>query len=112
VLASGHGGIARVSGAVKSTFSHGSFQKIRHARALAPWSLRYHHYSMIDEPDIWRAANLLMRHHGSDAALVAARRSDESLSIGNVEGCAVWKRILEAVAELSRTKPVKGERAN
>ena len=34
------------------------------------------------------------------------------LAAGDPEGCAVWKRMLEAVAELSRTKPVKGERVN
>jgi hypothetical protein len=27
-------------------------------------------------------------------------------------GCAAWKRILEAVAELLRTTPAKGERVN
>jgi len=52
---------------------------------------------MVDDPDIWRAANLLVKRHGADAALVAGRRADELLA-GDVEGCAVWKRILVAVA--------------
>jgi hypothetical protein len=67
---------------------------------------------MVDDPDIWRAANLLLKRHGPDAALAAARRADELLAAGDPEGCAVWKRILEAVGELTRTKPTKGERVN
>jgi hypothetical protein len=66
---------------------------------------------MVDDPDIWRAANLLVKRHGADAALMAGRRADELLA-GDVEGCTVWKRILVAVAELSRTKPAEGERVN
>ena len=52
---------------------------------------------MIDEPDIFRAAKLLMDHHGDDAALRAARRADELLEEGDVDGSAVWGRILAAV---------------
>ena len=63
---------------------------------------------MIAEIDIWRAANILVKRHGVDAALVAAQRADELLAKGDVEGCAVWKRILE----LTRTKPAEGERVN
>jgi hypothetical protein len=47
--------------------------------------------------------------HGSDAALAAARRSNELLGAGDAEGCAVWKRIIEAVAKLLRTEPTEGE---
>ena len=56
--------------------------------------------AMIADIDIWRAANILLKRHGADAATVA------------VEGCAVWKRILAAVDELTRTKPAEGERVN
>jgi hypothetical protein len=31
---------------------------------------------VIPEIDIWRAANLLIRKHGADAHLVAAKRAD------------------------------------
>jgi hypothetical protein len=31
---------------------------------------------------------------------------------GDAEGCAIWERILEAVAELTRAKPAEGERVN
>ena len=67
---------------------------------------------MIDEPDIWRAASLLVKRHGDDAAPVAARCVDELRAAGNTAGCAIWRRIVEGVAELSRTKPTQGERVN
>ncbi|HXP73683.1 MAG TPA: hypothetical protein VN823_06005 [Stellaceae bacterium] len=67
---------------------------------------------MVDEPDIWRAANLLVKRHGADAAPVAANRADELLTRGDVEGYAIWHRIFGAVAELVRTKPIDDERVN
>ncbi|HWI25350.1 MAG TPA: hypothetical protein VN668_00145 [Stellaceae bacterium] len=36
--------------------------------------------------DIWRAAHLLIKRHGADAAVVAAQRADELLAAGDVEG--------------------------
>ena len=33
--------------------------------------------------DIWRAANLLVKQHGNDAAIVAAQRADELLAAGS-----------------------------
>jgi hypothetical protein len=47
-----------------------------------------------------------------DAAIAAAQRTDALLASGDTEGCAVWKRILTAIAELMRTTPVEGERIN
>ena len=67
---------------------------------------------MIADLDIWRAANILVKRHGAGAAVVAGQRADELLAAGDVEGCAVWKRILTAVDELTRTKPAEGERVN
>jgi hypothetical protein len=67
---------------------------------------------MVDDPDVWRVANLLVKRHGDDAALVAARRADELLAATDFEGCRIWNRILEAVAELTRTTPAEGERVN
>jgi hypothetical protein len=67
---------------------------------------------MIDDLDILRAANILIKRHGPAAALVAAQRADELLATGDLEGCAIWKRILAAVAALTRTTPADGERVN
>jgi hypothetical protein len=44
---------------------------------------------MFDDPDIWRAANLLVKRHKADAALVAARRADEVLTATDFEGCRI-----------------------
>jgi len=45
---------------------------------------------MIPDRDIWRAANLLIREHGVDAEVVAARRADEMLDRGDRDGQLVW----------------------
>jgi S-layer homology domain len=63
---------------------------------------------MIEDLDIWRVAGQLMKRHGGDTALFAARRVHELLAEGDMVGSAIWKRILEAVAALSRAKLVKG----
>jgi hypothetical protein len=55
---------------------------------------------MILDCDIWRVANLLIRKHGADAELVAARRADEMLERGDRDGQLVWLRILRAIVEL------------
>ncbi len=67
---------------------------------------------MTDGPDIWRAAQLLVKRHGADAPIVAAQRADELLEKRDLEGLAVWKRILQAVKELLRTAPKDGEKLN
>jgi hypothetical protein len=67
---------------------------------------------MINDADVWRAVNLLAKHYGTNAALAAAQRAEELLAVGDVNGFMVWKRILEAAAELTRTKPAEGERVN
>ncbi len=67
---------------------------------------------MIAEIDIWRSANLMVREHGEDAALEAAQRADTMLERGDMDGCAVWKRILKAIEELQREVPNSGERPN
>ena len=67
---------------------------------------------MMDEADIWRAVNQLRKHYGTDAALAAAQRAEELLAAGDVNGFTVWKRILEAAAELARATPAEGERLN
>ncbi len=60
---------------------------------------------MIPALDIYRAANLLVKQHGQDASIHAAMRADALLEAGDLEGCAVFKRVLRAVEELQRTEP-------
>jgi hypothetical protein len=64
------------------------------------------------EHDLWHAAGLLVKRHGRDAAIVAAQRSDECLAAGDIDGQALWKRIVDAVLELVREKPHDGETVN
>ncbi len=63
---------------------------------------------MIPDLDIYRAANLLVKRHGPDAPIEAAMRADAMLEAGDLDGYAVWKRILRAVEELQRVEPRPG----
>ena len=67
---------------------------------------------MTSRMDIWRAAKLLIDQHGADAPIRAAQRADELLARGDVEGQAVWKRILRAIEALTRREPDCNERVN
>ncbi len=63
---------------------------------------------MIPDLDIYRSANLLMQQHGQDAPIHAAMRADAMLDKGDLDGVAVWKRILRAVEELQCVGPRLG----
>jgi triphosphoribosyl-dephospho-CoA synthetase len=65
---------------------------------------------MTEDIDIWRAAHLLVKRYGVEAAVVAAQRADELLTQGDVDGERIWKRIVAAVRELQRTKLTANER--
>jgi hypothetical protein len=55
---------------------------------------------MVSDIDIWRAATLLIRKHGTDAELEAARRQDVMLDRGDMEGRDLWRRIRRAIEAL------------
>jgi hypothetical protein len=42
--------------------------------------------------------------HGDDRAICAARRIDELLDGGDMDGAIVWRRIAEAIEELKRRR--------
>ena len=56
---------------------------------------------MISDLDIFRAAQLLVKRHGADAAVVASQRADELLDAGDLNDVAVWKSIMRVVEELA-----------
>ena len=58
---------------------------------------------VISDLDIYRAANILMDRYGHDAPLFAIKRATKMLDAGDLNGYAVWKRILRAVEEMQRT---------
>jgi hypothetical protein len=63
--------------------------------------------------DIYRTANLLIEQFGADdAPLIAARRADALLGLGDLDGQRVWKSVLRAIEELTRATPRLGERVN
>ena len=61
---------------------------------------------MTSDLDIWRSAQTLVKRHGQDAPIHAAMRADAMLDKGDLDGYAVWMRILRAVEELlSKQRP-------
>jgi hypothetical protein len=57
-------------------------------------------WRVISDLDIWRSANLLIRRHGADAELEAARLQDLMLDRGDDEGRRVSARIWGAIEAL------------
>ncbi len=66
---------------------------------------------MTSDPDIYRAAKLLIDQHGEDAPLRAAERAEALLEAGDMIGAVTWRRILAAVEELRRGRR-EGEKVN
>ncbi len=64
---------------------------------------------MIPDLDIYRSAQVLVKRHGKDAPIEAAMRADAMLDKGDLDGYAVWKRIVKAVEGLQETAPKLGE---
>jgi hypothetical protein len=63
----------------------------------------------VSDPDIWRAAKLLIDRHRDEAPVHAAMRCDELMAAGDTEGWAVWRHICTAIDELLRPIPHQGE---
>ncbi len=72
---------------------------------------------MVPEIAIWCAAELLIRKHGANAELEAAKRADVMIERSDEDGRVVWARIqaVEALtgatrwqAELSRRRTRRG----
>ena len=59
---------------------------------------------MISDRDIWTTANEVIKSH-DDPILFAVTRYDELLDAGDMEGCAVWKRIEATIRALLDAKP-------
>ncbi len=60
--------------------------------------------------DTYRCAHLLIERYGDDAPIEAAMRADEPMEAGDMEGVAVWLRMLKAVEEfLSEERPGDAE---
>ena len=61
---------------------------------------------MTSNIDIYRIANLIMKQRGAiEAEIEAVQRADELLAAGDMDGRGVWRRVVEAVRELSEAGP-------
>ena len=49
-----------------------------------------------------------IEQHGDDAPIHAGMRADELLDAGDMDGQAVWKKILAAIEELQSKEPPEG----
>ena len=65
---------------------------------------------MTSDLDIYRSANELIKQHGENAPIHAGMRADELAEDGDMEGRAVWLRIVKAIEELlSEERPDDAE---
>jgi hypothetical protein len=55
---------------------------------------------VIDDPDIFRAAKLMIDQYGDEAPVRATRRVEELLHDGNGFGAAIWRQVVTAIEEL------------
>jgi hypothetical protein len=66
----------------------------------------------MEEIDIWRSANLLIKSHGDKAAEVAAGKVVEMQRAADGDGMTVWVQIMLAIRELTKDKPSDSEPVN
>jgi triphosphoribosyl-dephospho-CoA synthetase len=59
----------------------------------------------IEEIDIWRAAQLILKRYGDEALKESGARADELVAAGDDNGAAMWRRITDAVAQLANKTP-------
>ena len=64
---------------------------------------------MVDDLDVDRSAKLLIDQHGEDASGFAAKQADKQAEAGDMDGQAVWLRVLGAIEELQRLRPKRDE---
>ena len=58
---------------------------------------------VVEEIDIYRSANLLIKRHGDEAAIFAAMQADACLEKGELDGKVVWLAVSLASAESPHT---------
>ena len=63
----------------------------------------------MDDIDIFRSAKLLIDKHGDEADVIAIKRAMKMLDSDDMDGHAVWKRIVDAIKDMRRETPRPGE---
>ncbi len=66
----------------------------------------------MEEIDIWRSADILIKQHGDKAAEVAGARMLEHSQKGDGDGATAWVQIMLAIRELQKDKPSASEPMN
>ena len=61
---------------------------------------------MIPEIDIWRVANLMLKHYGDEADIESAIRAEELAEAGDWAGETLWGRIIDAIRQLENATPL------
>ncbi len=64
---------------------------------------------MTSNLDIFRSAAAFIKQHGDDAQLLAIKKTTKMLDSGDVDGYAVWKRIVDAIKDTQRETLNPGE---
>jgi len=57
----------------------------------------------MEEIDIWRSANHMVRQYGGNAGYEAGRKAGDLLVAGDREGFEVWTRIAKAIEAVTAT---------
>jgi len=52
-----------------------------------------------------QTAHLMLKRYGDDAEAKSVRRADELAADGEAAGVAVWRRIIDAVGQLTNVTP-------
>ena len=60
---------------------------------------------MTSDLDVYRSAKLFVDRRGDEAPIHAAMQADAMLDKGDLDGAAVWRRIVSAVNELLGDAP-------
>ena len=66
----------------------------------------------MDEIDIWRMADLLVKECGVEAGCRASQRADALLDQGDTDGFTVWLKVAKAIETLQRKGSPEGEVVN
>ena len=66
----------------------------------------------MDEIDIWRVADLLVKEYGDEAVFLASKRADAMLDQGDTDGFTVWLKVVKTIETLQRKGPAEGEAVN
>jgi hypothetical protein len=60
---------------------------------------------MVEDRDIFRAAEGLLRNHGDKAPMECASMAERWARRGDIEAAEVWRRIMTAIREMQKQRP-------